>query len=395
MVPLYIVSPSIGGTVIDVGSAASAFNLALIPGALFWGRVTDILGRRRLIVLLSYLAMAILLGTMYFTQTLSQLVLVYAAFGFASVGPNPAVSLLLMETTPKPRWSKMFARLSSISMVGLMLGSLPGALWTYFFDLKTYFLLCFVFTFLSLVTAYLWVPEPIITLERKVLAHLPESLAHRLLTLPMIFLKIPDLSDFRRFGRIIKGLTDELPLLYFSMFFFFTSASVFFTSYTPFLVSGGISNNEVFLAYFFIFLVNAIAFIIAGRTVSRFGEGRTALLAIAIRALAMLTGSVIALSLKEASLLIATLVLFVIVGSSFTFANTAVSTLIFRTLRAERQGELLGVYSALTGAGLFVGAYVSGFVSFHYGYPFTFAGAAALLGLALAIFRTFVRVTSR
>jgi MFS family permease len=392
LIPLYIVSPAVGGTVVEVGAALSAYNLALIPAALAWGMAVDSLGRRRPIIILSYAGMTALLGLMYTTDSLGALILEYAIFGFLAAGPGPVVSLLLMETTPKASWARMFARLSSISMVGLMMGSLPGIFWTGLFDLKSYFLLCSFYGLLALVMALRWVPEPPITLERRALIHSAESLAHRLLHLPLIFLKPPTLTDFRRFWRLLRGLTSELPLLYFFTLFFFMSGSTFFTSYTPFLVSRGVSESQTFLAYFLLSLINTLTFIWAGTVVPRVGEGRSAKLAVAMRVLAMLGTAVLALRLEGVSLLIATIFMFAVIGASFSLANTATSTLLFRTLGTSHQGELLGVYSALTAAGLFAGAFLSGNLSHHFGFPLTFLTAGLLLIIALTILHHFTRM---
>jgi len=395
LIPLYIVSPAVGGSVVHVGVVLSAHNLALIPAALAWGVAVDSLGRRRPIIILSYAGMTGLLGLMYTTGSLGALMFEYAIFGFLAAGPGPVVSLLLMETTPKASWARMFGRLSSISMAGVMLGSLPGIFWTWLFDLKSYFLLCSLYGLLALVMALRWVPEPPITLERRALIHSPEGLAHRLLHLPLIFLKPPTLTDFRRFWRLLRGMVHELPLLYLFTLFFFMSGSTFFTSYTPFLVSRGVSESQTFLAHFLLSLINTLTFIRAGTIIGRLGEGRSAKLAVAMRALAMLGAAALALRLEGVSLLMATILMFAVIGASFSIANTATSTLLFRTLGTSHQGELLGVQGALTAAGLFTGALLSGNLSHHFGYPLTFLTAGLLLLIALTILHQFTRIAHR
>ncbi len=394
LVPIYIVAT--GGTVIDVSIAVSASNLALIPSALLWGRMADKLASRRPIILFSYLGVALTVASMYLTQGLGQLVPTYALFSFFSSGTTPVISLLLMETTPKARWSRMFGRLSSISTLGLMLGSLPGVFWTSFFGLKTYFLLCLVFAFFALATAYAWVPEPTITLERKAEMHSPESLRHRLLVLPLVFFKMPSATDFRRFWRMIKGVGKEIPLIYVSMLLFYASGSLFYTSYTPFLVAGGVGDRDVFLAYSFLFLANMVTFVLAGRTVSRYGEGVSAAAATLVRTVAMASAGLMALGLKGGPLLVSSIILFSVIATTYSFAYTATSVLLFRTIGAEHQGDLLGIYSALSAVGLLVGAYSSGILSFHYGFTATFLSAAGLLGVTFIILCSFIqKKTSR
>jgi predicted MFS family arabinose efflux permease len=75
-----------------------------------------------------------------------------------------------------------------------------------------------------------------------------------------------------------------------------------------------------------------------------------------------------------------------LIGAAFAFYNTSSSVLLFRSLAAGKQGELLGIYSALTGIAAFVGAIISGYLSYHFGYGATFIIAILLLvGCALSL----------
>lgn len=389
LIPLFILS--LDGTVIDVGLATSAFNLALIPGALIWGRLIDLFQRRRAFILYPSLAEGLILLAFYFTNGLGETTALYFLFGFVFVALAPAVNMLLMETAPKQFWPTAFAKFSTIMTVGLMLGTIPGAVWTQFFPLRTYFLLAAAFALPSVILAFFLVREPPITLERETMLRTRASFMHRLThSPPFFFLKVPRPEDVKSFYSVLRtGLTQELPLVSIATFLFFLSASLLFTSYTPFLKDGGLNNRSIFLVNFLIFFTNAITFPVAGRMNTSYGEVRTAWFAYIIRLLGTLMAVVGAVALRDTALLLETALVFGLASASFTLWNTALNSIVFKIIGAGRRGELLGVYSAFVGLGLFTGSFFSGFISYSLGYVTTFAIALITCVLSMGVFGYF------
>jgi len=82
-----------------------------------------------------------------------------------------------------------------------------------------------------------------------------------------------------------------------------------------------------------------------------------------------------------------TLVLYPIAGGlAFAVYYTSSNTMIFNTLGAKNQGSRLGVYSALVGVATMIGSFVSGYVSFYFGFLATFALAAVCVaGCAILV----------
>jgi len=385
LLPLYVIS--LGGTVIDVGNIVSAYSLALIPSSILWGFAADTKPSRKPFVTYSYLGITGLLVVGFFTTEISTMALIYVGYAGVSTAAGPAVSLLLIESSPKREWSMMFAKYSALTLVGIVIGVIPGALWTEFLPLRSYFLLCGFFSGISVVLAAKYLVEPKFPLERKAVALTQEGLVGKLRTVSIIFITVPSLDDIKSFGKLMRSVfTRHLPLLYMSFFLFFMGANMFFTSYIPFLKSREITDSGVFAIFSTLYILQAAIYPITGRACIRFGEGKVALSAIILRTVGFLATVVTALlMLRNSSLLIASVGLIAMIGTAYAFYNTSSSVLLFRSLTAGKQGELLGVYSALTGIGAFVGSIVSGYLSFHFGYAPTFLAAAALLiGCAFA-----------
>ena len=134
-----------------------------------------------------------------------------------------------------------------ISGVGTTLGMLIGVGWGNFLPLN---LLVIVLGALSLVSAGLsvqMIKERVTVFERSMIVMVSQSFYHGLLALPLLFLKIPRLMDFRRVFRSVKfGLTREPALIYLSIGAFYFASGLFNTSLVPSLFATGVSNSEVF-----------------------------------------------------------------------------------------------------------------------------------------------------
>ena len=86
------------------------------------------------------------------------------------------------------------------------------------------------------------------------------------------------------------------------------------------------------------------------------------------------------------SLMVSNIVLFSILGGSWAFYNVTTSSLVFRTLGPQRQGEILGLYTSLAGTFSFAGALLSGYISLALGFAATYLVAAILILLSLLLF---------
>src|SRR5208283_4129559 len=103
--------------------------------------------------------------------------------------------------------------------------------------------------------------EPTVGFERIMIVLVRRSFYARLLALPILFLRIPRASDFKR---LLKGMKFELTreplLLYLSIIAFYLSSGIFNTSLVPSYYQAKITNSEVFLILLAGMIVQTIAF---------------------------------------------------------------------------------------------------------------------------------------
>jgi MFS family permease len=382
---LYILE--LHGSVLDIGLAATLFAAASIPAAIFWGFVTDRVHTRKALVVWSYILIAGILFSFAFVRTVYGVILVYSAFSFLSSAFATPLNLLIMETQPKASWASGFARFSMISSLGVTVGLLLSVGWA---DFLPFHLLVIALGALSLVSAGLsvqMIKEPVTVFERSMIVMVSQSFYQRLLALPLLFLKIPKLMDFRRIFRGVKfGLTREPALIYLSIGAFYFASGLFNTSLVPSLSAARVSKSEIFSVSLVGMLVQVFAFNYIGKRIRETGIRRTAVQGLLLRALSYAAFAIAVLYLAGLPYLGAALFFYPLgAGIAYAYYYATSNVMVFNTLGRTNQGSSLGVYSAVVGMATMVGSFFSGLISFYVGYYATFIAAALWLGLAASL----------
>jgi MFS family permease len=384
LVPLSILA--LGGSVIDVGFAAVAYSLALVPAPLIWGYVCDVTGSRRKVIILAVVILLASTVTMYISSSIASIVLAFAAIAHATGMVSPASNLLIIESLPKAEWDRGYAMLSWYSTLGTVLGLAAGMVWMLFFSLDTFLLACGVFAAASLAASIVMIRDPPLTIERRTILVNPQALVARLTQLPLLFERIPRPSDFISVVRLAREeLTRDIPVIVLSSFLFSLSLNVFYTSYTPYLKANHLTDWEVFLTSLYVNGMNGVA---SRLVLGRLKGSVTPLIAsgaLAVRAIGMLLAAVLAIFVVGPATLYTTLLTYTLLGLAYTIISVNLNSLFYKALPAGRQGGLLGVYSASNGAALFLGSLASGYVSYYLGYSFTFFVGGILVFLSAAV----------
>jgi MFS family permease len=379
IIPIYILA--LGGQVREVAIAAFLSNLAITLGAVFWGRLIDVLHWRRRIIAISSIAIAIVGASMYFVSSIPALMMISALVGFFSVGPAPVTNLLVMESSAKEDRLKTFSWTSLVSGVGFVIAMLAGYLWLMQYDSRSYSLVCAAIAITSLALTMMFVRDPPLKLERRSLVSSP-ALVYRLRHIPVMFLKPrADMS----LTRVRQCISKRQFLFFAGTGLFFLSGSMMFTPYTPFLKDSGVSDSEVFLAYTLLYVSKVFFVPLNHKIVAKGGEAamnriayvpRIFGLGLAVAAAVIVTGS-------PGSILMITIFAFVAAEVGFTIWSTTSTLSLLRIIPAAREGSILGVYSAIIGAGILIGSIAAGETVVTFGYAATFAIA---IGFAAASF---------
>jgi MFS family permease len=248
LVQLHLVQlngPTLG--VIYAGLAVSAFNGVSIPASVFWGYASDWIRSRRAIIVFSYGTMAFVLLSLVFVSNTPGTILVYSVFGFMSAASATPLNLLIMESAPKGTWAGAFARLSMMSGVGYVGGLILSTVWAQALPIVLLAIPLGLCAMASAVLALVSIKEPGLLLERETIVRRQQSFSSWLLSIPLQFLKVPRLVDFRRVFRGLRfELTSYVPLFYISTVLFYLSSGIFNTSFVPALSAASLTDGQGF-----------------------------------------------------------------------------------------------------------------------------------------------------
>ena len=377
----------LGGNVLDVGFASSAFNLALIPAAFISGRLTDYLGRRRVILIVSAGAQLASIALMSLTRSLPIVIVLYAVYSFTSMFSPTVFSLLMLETMPKERWGDGSATTFRYNIYGSIMGLVLGVVVLTMLPLTAMALLPVAFSGIMLAISVLVVRDPQITLERRNVTFNVEALITRLVQLPVLLIRVPRVNDFRRLlSEARNALTRDIPIIMVTSALFSLAANLFFTSYTPFLKSNSLSYLEIVGLDLFVTVINALASLPRFSRLSKRGDPGLIIEFLSLRAIAFLLAAVTSLYFTGHPVFYVTLLLYLLIGMAYTNFAIGVNTMLYRFLPEGRQGGTLGVYSALNSVAMFAGSLASGSLSFYLGYAVTFLLASVSLFGAASLF---------
>jgi predicted MFS family arabinose efflux permease len=296
-----------------------------------------------------------------------------------------------MESVQKNLWSWLFARTSIIGTLGMLVAMAIGTFGSFYFDLRPYFLICAVSSGVAMVLSTT-VKGQIMHLERSSIAHSLHGLRYSISNYHFIFPKNLEAYDFRHITAIFKGrISHEIGIFYLATFFFYCGSNIYFTAWTPFLKNLKYSDSEVFLNYFIQIATMLVIFFIAPKIISKLGEERSTILAYIPRILAVMIpaiSSIFMVGTLGFPMTIASACLMVI---AFSIFSTSSSVIFFKSIPQGFEGKYLGVNSAVTGVGIFVGSLVTGELTKFSGYSTMFIVASGILVISLVLFQAYFR----
>jgi MFS family permease len=339
VIPLYVIF--LGGGIGEVAIISAIQNSALAIGSIFWGKIIDRFHTRRPILLVSFFVVLLCCLAMYFTSSIIILYGIAPILGFFLVARNPVTQLLVMESVKKNLWSWLFARTSVISTLGMLIAMAIGTVGSLYFDVRPYFLICAASSAIAMALSTTVKGEGF-HLERSSIAHSIHGLSYAISHHHFVFPKIPELYDFKHIITIFKGrISNEIGIFSLAIFFFNMASGMYFTAWTPFLISRNFSSSGVFLNYLIQTATMLLVFFVAPRIISKMGEERATFVAFVPRVLAVVIPGIsipIMMGSSAFALAIASACLMVI---GFSIFSTSSSVIFFKSIPRDLKENIL------------------------------------------------------
>jgi len=351
LLPFY--AESFGATAFTVASLATSFSLMQFIFAPIWGRWSDRIGRRPIILMglfgsfVSYLVFGLA----------GSLILLFGSRIFAGIaGANiPTAQAVVADVTTPENRAKGMGLIGAAFGLGFIFGpAIGGFLSQWGYSMPAFF--ASGLSLLNFTAAWFLLPE---TLK-------PELRAK---------VRISRLDAFR------KAITrPHLPLLLLVSFLVVGAFSGFETTFALFAERTFAFNSRT-IGYLFAFIGIILVIVqggLVGRTVKFIGEHHIVPISLGIVAMGLL---MIPASQTLAVLMVSLAVLSIGMG----FNNPSLTSLISQYSAAEDQGGILGLTQSLSSLGRIVGPLWAGYAYDNLGVSMPYVSGAVVIGIASLI----------
>jgi MFS family permease len=167
-IPLYVITPAIGGTLFDLGIMTAVALFLSIPAAFFWGYISDKTRRYKLYVLLSFISAAVLLYLFTFATNVITFTILYAIMAVLHVAHEAPKNILIAEHYSHEDWGKSYALYEGFTEIGWLIGLLLGLfVSTMAFSSSTILVLCSILNLAAFVLSVFFVADPLLIFERR------------------------------------------------------------------------------------------------------------------------------------------------------------------------------------------------------------------------------------
>lgn len=169
--PLYIVSPAVHGSLLDIGILSAAALLSAIPASFFWGYICDKTRRYKRFILISFLASALFLYLFTFTVNVAMLIILYGIMSIFHMAHESPKNVLISELYSRENWKKTFAMYEGFTEIGWLIGLILGFVMSvYSLTATSELLFCGVLNLIAFVLSIFLVADPILIFERRLVS---------------------------------------------------------------------------------------------------------------------------------------------------------------------------------------------------------------------------------
>lgn len=393
LIPLFVVL-YLHSNVELVGITSSISSAATVPALIFWGNLSDRIGKRKIFMLIGFVGSFASLLLILMVHTLGMYLVTLIIYQVLAMASTPVATLLILENTAEKRWPDVMSSFNIVSYVGLVVGLGTGTVILIIYSAAgasilpdVYLISAFVYLMAGISALFL-LPEP-----KRQLARNSKSLnrvfsfrmVERNRYFPSSVVHTPGLrgkNKLKLSSRTIKYIA----LTCYLMFAF----QLFFVPFPVFVIDrlGG-NETQIFIMYMLNNIASAFAFRLSGKSVGSLGIPKTLSMALGSRIaiIAAMVGTAFVF-MGDGWMLWFSIAIYGIMGFFWSFISVSWVTSISHLAIPENRGRAIGFYNSLLGVGQIAGSLLSGIVALNFGYSWDFLLALmAVITGAIAILR--------
>jgi MFS family permease len=377
-IPLYVVSPAIGGSLVDLGVMISVALFLAIPASFFWGYICDKTRRFKLYILLSFISAAVLLYLFTFATNVLTLIILYAVMSMLHVAHEAPKNVLIAEHYTREDWGKSYALYEGFTEIGWLIGLLLGFFASATALSSSYILiLCSGLNLAAFVLSIFLVADPILIFERRLVSI--EKKVDYTYRGADTFSKLIDGASFRE-----KLKTESFPAFGMGLVLFSLASSLFFTPLPIFFVQElSFPTSMVFMVYMLSSGGAVVGYFLAGRSAASPAAKAYMRRMVLLRS-ALVFSLVVIVNFVVSTTLLAPVIL-VLLGFAYAFYYILTLSLSMELIPAGRSG----LFDGLVGLGAASGSFIGPFLAEMLGFLPQFLIASFVFFLAFLVLKIF------
>jgi len=377
-IPLYVVSPAIGGSLVDLGIMTSIALFAAIPASFFWGYICDKTRRFKMYILLSFISATALLYLFTIATNILTFIILYAAMSMLHVAHEAPKNVLIAEHYSREEWGKSYALYEGFTEIGWLIGLLIGLFTSVnAFSPNFILLLCSGLNLTAFALSIILVADPMVIFERR-LVSIEKKLDYTYRGVDA-FSKLVDGGSLREKLKTERFAAFGLGLVLFSL-----ASSLFFTPLPVFFVQElAFPTSMVFMVYMLSSGGAVVGYFLAGRSAAS-PQAKAYMRRIVLFRSILVFLLVAVVNFMFSTALLASIIL-VFLGFAYAFYYILTLSLSMELIPAGKSG----LFDGLVGLGAASGSFLGPFLAEMLGFLPQFLIAGFIFFLAFIVLKVF------
>lgn len=390
LMPLFVTN-YLHQNIIYYGITSSAASTASVVALIFWGNLSDSMGKRKIFILIAFFGSFLSLALIMLVGNLEEYIILLVSFQIFSMASVPVSTLLVLENSVESQWARTVSIFSMISSIGSVIGLVFGlAIVSSGLNntdiLKIIYLISALIYLLSFVLSIFLLKEPSKQINRRRLSWIfsVRTLEKARYSPSYVYhiVRLFHRKDREPFRPILKYYLVVCMFLMFAFQMFFIPFPVFM------LNSYGASETTIYIMYLLNNVLSTVTFNYAGAYIKRSSLGKALFIPMLIRIFAFSGAAILPLYANNTSWTVYLAILvYGGIGAFWSFINITQITVISKIAKKVNRGSAIGYYNSVIGIGQIVAGLVSGLVLFYLGtsMEFILAALGAMIGLLLVL----------
>ena len=356
-IPLYVITPAIGGSLFDLGIMMAIALFLSIPASFFWGYISDKTRQYKLYILLSFISATIMLYLFTLATNVVTLTILYAIMAMLHVAHEAPKNILIAEHYSHEDWGKSYSLYEGFTEIGWLIGLLLGLFAsTLAFSSGYILLLCSILNLAAFILSIFLVADPLLIFERR-LVNIERKIdytsrgvdaASRLIDGLPIGEKLRNENFFAfGIGLVLFSLASSL---------FFTPLPIFFADYLAF------PTSMIFMIYMLSSGGSVAGYFLAGRRASS-PNAKTYMRRIVFLRSVLVFSLIAIVSFAVFTTVLASIIL-VFMGLAYGLYHILTLSLSMELIPTGKSG----LFDVLMGLGAAVGSFLGPFLAQSLGY---------------------------